>query len=116
MVLSLYLHTEHVFPMIMKVIRTIIDYLFSKFTKVQLVAIVVLLVCAFVISDSNIFARIGYDAEIHNLKGQVKYYKEKTEEDRRKLNELHSNKDDVEKFARENYLMKKENEEIFVLE
>lgn len=91
----------------MKILKSVLNYLFSKFTKIQLGFIVVLLVCAFIISDSNIFARIGYDRDIHNLKSQIKYYKEKSEDDNRKLNELRSDKENIEKFARENYHMKK---------
>lgn len=100
----------------MKILKSILNYLFSKFTKIQLGFIVVLLVCAFIISDSNIFARIGYDSDIHNLKSQIKYYREKAEDDSRKLNELRSDKENIEKFARENYHMKKDNEDIFVIE
>ncbi|HCO66150.1 MAG TPA: hypothetical protein DIT04_00065, partial [Dysgonomonas sp.] len=72
--------------------------------------------CAFVISDSNIFTRFGYDMEIRDLKSQIKYYREKTVEDKNKLQELRSDKDNIEKFARENYKMKRDNEEIFVFE
>lgn len=100
----------------MKILRSILNYLFSKFTKIQLGFIVVLLFCAFIISDSNILARLEYDREIYNLKSQIEYYREKSEDDSRKLNELRSDKENIEKFARENYHMKKENEEIFVID
>lgn len=33
-----------------------------------------------------------------------------------KLNELNSNRDSLEKFAREQYLFKKEDEDIFIIE
>lgn len=82
----------------------------------QLAVILVILVCAFIISDSNIFTRINYDLEIHDLKGQIEYYREKTEEDKKKIEELNSDKDNIEKFARENYKMKRENEEVFIIE
>ncbi|MFR9165183.1 MAG: FtsB family cell division protein [Dysgonomonas sp.] len=100
----------------MKAFKPFFDYLFSKFTKIQLIFIVVLIVCAFIISDSNVFARIGYNAEIRNLNNQIDFYRKKTEKDKRKLDELHSNKEDIEKFARENYFMKNENEDIFIIE
>ncbi len=100
----------------MEILKKIGRYILSKFTKVQIALILVLIVCAFIISDSNVFTRVGYDMEIHDLKGQIKYYREKTVEDRRKLNELQSDKDNIEKFARENYQMKRENEEVFIIE
>lgn len=100
----------------MNFLKKIGIYIFSKFSKVQVAVILALLVCAFIISDSNIFTRLGYDLEIHDLKGQIEYYREKTVEDKRKLNELQSDKDNIEKFARENYQMKRENEEVFIIE
>ncbi|MBD8349539.1 MULTISPECIES: FtsB family cell division protein [unclassified Dysgonomonas] len=100
----------------MEQLKRIGRYILRKFSKIQLAIIVVLIICCFVIGDSNIFSRFGYDLEIHNLKTQIEYYQEKTETDKRKLNELRSDKDNIEKFARENYLMKRENEEVFIIE
>lgn len=100
----------------MDILKKIGLYLLNKFSKVQLVIIIVLIVCSFVISDSNIFTRFGYDLQIRDLKNQVEYYHEKTIDDTRKLEELRSNSANIEKFARENYKMKKENEEIFIIE
>lgn len=100
----------------MDILRKISGYILKRFTKVQLVLILIVIVCAFVISDSSIFTRIEYDMEISNLKSQIKYYREKTVEDKNKLQELRSDKDNIEKFARENYKMKRDNEEVFVFE
>lgn len=100
----------------MNIIKKIGRYLLSKFTKVQLLIIVALLICCFIISDSSIFDRVEYDNKIRDLHNQIEFYRNKTIEDSRKLNELRSDKDNIEKFARENYLMKKENEEIFIIE
>lgn len=73
-------------------------------------------VMLFVFSDSNIGKRIDSDREIRSLKKQIEFYKKQIEADKAKLYELQSDKDNLEKFARENYLMKKENEEVFVIE
>lgn len=100
----------------MRFLKKILDYLLSKFSKVQLGFILVLIIFAFFISDSNLFARFTYDSEISDLEKQIKFYREQAEIDKAKLNELNSNKENIEKFARENYLMKKPNEEIFVVE
>ena len=96
-------------------LKILLRRILSKFSKVQLIIIAVLIIICFFISDSNLFARWGYDREISDLEKQVKYYRDKTETDKRKLEELQSDKDNIEKFARENYLMKKENEEVFIL-
>jgi cell division protein FtsB len=100
---------------IMDKFKQYLQALLGRFSKMQLAILGVIIIAGFVISDSNIFARIEYDAEISSLKKQIKFYKDKTAEDRRKLNELRSSKENLEKFARENCLMKKENEEIFII-
>ena len=78
--------------------------------------IIVIIVFGFFISESNVFARISYDNTINELNEQIEYYHKKTEEDKKKLEELESDKEQIEKFARENYLMKKPNEDIFIVE
>ena len=49
------------------------------------------------------------------LKKEKAYYENKIKEDNRKIQELLGNKENLEKFAREQYLMKKPNEDIFVI-
>lgn len=81
----------------------------------QLLAMIVIILFAFFITDSSIFARLGYDAKIRELNGQIEYYRDQIERDKIQLEQINSNKDDIEKFAREKYLMKKENEDIFII-
>lgn len=100
----------------MEVLRKIKHYLSSRFSNLQLLSIAILIILAFFVSDSSIISRFTYDSEIRDLRKQIEFYKEKSDTDREKLNQLRSSKENVEKFARENYLMKKDNEEVFVLE
>lgn len=100
----------------MKIFKSIFNYLITRYTKVQLLIILVIIFFAFFISDSNIFARFGYDAKIMELNSQIDYYREKTEQDKEKLKLLESDRDQIEKFARENYLLKKDDEDVFVVE
>ncbi len=83
---------------------------------IQVFVLLFIVVMLFLLSDSNIMKRIESDSEIRSLKKQIEFYRKKTEEDKTKLHELQSDKDNLEKFARENYLMKKDNEEVFVIE
>jgi cell division protein DivIC len=100
----------------MKFLKSIFNYVITRYTKVQLLIILVIVVFAFLISESNIFARIGYDAQIMELNDQIEYYRNKTTEDKQKLEQLQLDKDQIEKFVRENYLMKKENEDVYIIE
>lgn len=84
--------------------------------SLQIGVILFIIVMLFFFSDSNVMKRIESDREIKSLNKQIEFYRKKTEADKAKLHELQSDKDNLEKFARENYLMKKENEEVFVIE
>lgn len=96
--------------------KSIYKYLTTRYTKIQLLVILVIIVFAFFISESNLFSRFGYDAKINELNGQIEYYRNKSAEDKQKLQELESDKEHIEKFARENYLMKKDNEDVYLVE
>jgi len=85
-------------------------------TTTQIIILLGLIVMLFFLSDSSVTKRIKYETQINSLESQIKFYRQQTERDKEKLNELQSNKDDLEKFARENYLMKKENEDIFIVD
>ncbi len=84
--------------------------------SIQVFVLLFIVIMLFLFSDSNVMKRIESDSEIRSLKKQIEFYRKKTEEDKIKLHELQSDKDNLEKFARENYLMKKDNEEDFVIE
>jgi cell division protein FtsB len=55
-------------------------------------------------------------SEIHELKQEIKHYRDQYEKDSKALKELTSNPEILEKIAREKYLMKKPNEDIYVFE
>jgi len=52
---------------------------------------------------------------IRKFEKEKMYYLEKIEADRNRLEELRTNNENLEKFAREQYLMKRADEEIFVI-
>lgn len=55
------------------------------------------------------------DKQIQELEDNKKYYKEEISKDSRNI-KLLKNPTQVEKYAREKYYMKKENEDIFIIE
>jgi cell division protein DivIC len=65
--------------------------------------------------QNNLIDRIQSIQKIHSLEKEKVYYQKKIEEDKRKLNELRTDRENLEKFAREQYYMKKDDEDIFVL-
>lgn len=76
----------------------------------------VFLLWLIIFDRSNWFDMIGELRNINNLENEKEYYQQKIEIDSKKLKELKTNDENLEKFAREQYLMKKPNEEVFVIE
>ena len=64
---------------------------------------------------NNIVDRTINLRHVRQLENDIVFYREKIKEDQARLDELLSNPANLEKFAREQYLMKKENEDIFVI-
>ena len=53
--------------------------------------------------------------KLENLKEEREYLLQKIEQDRQQLKTLQNDTQALEKFAREKYLLKKENEEVFII-
>jgi cell division protein DivIC len=67
--------------------------------------------------DSNdLISRFKMGAKLRSLENEKEYYQQKVAEVEKDRVELMTNKELLEKFAREKYLMKKETEDIFVIE
>ncbi len=66
--------------------------------------------------QNDLLSRFEYDSKIRKLNSEITYYEKEIKQSTRKKNELHSNDENLEKFAREQYLMKKADEDIFIIE
>ena len=65
--------------------------------------------------QNNIITQYSYNTELNSLKNEKEYFDQAIEKTSKELDDLTKNPSTLEKFARENYYMKKENEEVFVL-
>jgi cell division protein FtsB len=65
--------------------------------------------------QNNLIDRVQNLNQLHSLEKDKGYYVEKIKSDSTRLEELKTSKKNLEKFAREQYLMKKKNEDIFVI-
>lgn len=68
-----------------------------------------------VIDDNSFLTRAQYAIQIRDLKEEIEKYNGQYERDKQKLNELHRNPKAITKISRENYMMKADDEDIFVL-
>ena len=66
--------------------------------------------------DSNdMITRLKMSSKLGDLEDEKEYYNQKIGEVEKDRNELITNKELLEKFAREKYLMRKETEDVFVI-
>lgn len=65
--------------------------------------------------SNNLIDRTKEIRHLRQLEKDKKYYIERIEKDSKRLEQLRTNNKNLEKFAREQYLMKKDNEDIFVI-
>jgi cell division protein DivIC len=65
--------------------------------------------------SNNLIARYKGLRELHKLKTDREYYLKRIEADRQKLHELKTDNNNLEKFAREQYFMKKPDEDIYII-
>lgn len=65
--------------------------------------------------NMSLWDLIAYKAEVRQLEKEKALYQEQIEAAQNNLEELTSNMNNLEKFAREQYFMKKDNEDIFVI-
>jgi len=66
--------------------------------------------------QNSLLFRHRLSSRIQQMKNQKELYREEIDANKRKIKELQSSPENIEKFAREEYLMKKENEVVFVIE
>jgi len=66
--------------------------------------------------ENDLILQSRRKAELKELKASKAYYIEQIEKERKALEELKSNPAAIEKFAREQYMMKRDNEDLFIIE
>ncbi len=76
---------------------------------------IVFFALTFVMGDSSLYKRYTYDEKIRSLEKEIKHYQKEIEINSKKLNDLHTDKEGLERFAREEYFMKKPNEDVYII-
>ncbi len=94
-----------------KLYRFYQKYLANKYVLASLIFLIWMLF----LDSNNLIQRFRTMRNIQKLEEQKAYYEKRIEEDREKLNELRSDEEKLEKFAREQYLMKKVDEDVFIV-
>jgi len=85
-----------------------------KVNKYQ-ITIVVFLVVTFFIGDNTLLDGIRYESKIKSLRSDIEFCKKENDNKLRQLNALQGDKESLEKFAREQFLMTKAGEDLFLI-
>ncbi|AYB30169.1 septum formation initiator family protein [Chryseolinea soli] len=67
------------------------------------------------LDSNNMIARYQLSSKLRSLENEKEYYEEKIKEVEKDRDEVFGDRESLEKFAREKYLMKKESEDIFIV-
>lgn len=80
------------------------------------ITVLVFIVWVGFFDQNNFFTQYDFIQELNSLEKDKAYFIEELKQTKQELNDLTTNPVTLEKFAREKYFMKKDNEEIFVFE
>lgn len=86
------------------------------FRNFYVVASISFLVWLTFLDSNDLISRFKLGAKMRSLQNEKEYYQEKITEVEKDRKELLTNKELLEKFAREKYLMKKETEDVFIIQ
>ena len=85
------------------------------FKNKYLIATILFIVWMLFFDHNDIFLHLQYRKELNELKADKKYYQEQIDLTRKEVDLIKSNPKAMEKVAREQYLMKKDDEDVFVV-
>ena len=96
----------------MKVIKKLPAILFNRYFIVSIVFIVWMLF----FDQRNYFQQKETLGELDKLETKKRYYEEQIEKAKAELTDLQNDPAALEKFARERYLMKRDGEDVYIIE
>lgn len=82
--------------------------------NLPLLIVVGVILVSIVWGDNSYIRRLGYQARIGELESEIKQFNDSASYYSRKADELNTDPESLEKIAREQYGMKRENEEVFI--
>ncbi len=87
----------------------------SAFRNKYFLTLIIFLIWILLFDSNNLIARYKGLRELHKLKADKEYYLKRIEADKLKLHELKTDNRNLEKYAREQYLMKKPDEDLYII-
>ncbi|MFW6248983.1 MAG: FtsB family cell division protein [Bacteroidota bacterium] len=91
------------------------NILLKLFRNKYFIAILIFFIWILLFDRNNLIDKFKTLNQLEQLKKEKQYYLEKIDYNKARIEELKTDKENLEKFAREQYLMKKEDEDIFIV-
>ncbi len=91
------------------------DKIPASFRNKYLLTILIFLIWIILLDSNNLISRFKDMSELRRLQADREYYQNKIDEESRKLRELKTDNNNLEKFAREQYRMKKPDEDLYIV-
>jgi cell division protein DivIC len=88
----------------------------KSFRNFYVVSSVAFVLWMLFLDSNNLIQRFQLTSKLNSLENEKEYYLEKIKEVEKDRDELFGDRESVEKFAREKYLMKKDTEDIFIIQ
>ncbi len=85
------------------------------FRNKYILTVFIFVIWLILLDSNNLISRYKELKELHKLKADREYYINRIEVDRKKLHELKTDNNNLEKFAREQYRMKKPDEDLYII-
>jgi cell division protein DivIC len=92
-------------------VKKILKFFINKYT----ITLVLFIVWMVFFDSSSVLNRMKYREKLNSLKQEKHFFLEEIKKDSILSQKLLSDTTEIEKFARENYLMKKEKEDVFLV-
>jgi cell division protein FtsB len=80
-----------------------------------ILTLIIFVVWLVLLDSNNLVARYKETKNLQKLKLEKEYYTKRIEVDQRKMKELKTDNQNLEKFAREQYKMKKPDEDLYIV-
>ncbi len=98
--------------------------LFMKFIRILILIVsnrYLLAISAFAVwvtffDESNLFVQRQRTRELNELNKKIEYYKSQVSDTKQELNDLQNDPVMLEKYAREKYFMKRDNEDVYIID
>jgi cell division protein DivIC len=87
----------------------------KAFRNFYVITLAIFLAWMLLLDSNNLVARYQLASKLNSLEEEKGYYEEKIREVKNDRSQLFGDRESIEKFAREKYLMKKESEDIYVI-